>query len=115
MYILYGLPQGKNTLTGLVKEIDEEVAKIQSELISEKAYQKLQNKFENRFVNSNASVDGIANSLARFNVLYGDTNLINTEIDIYRSITREEIRDIAKKYLNKNQRLLLEYLPKKDN
>jgi predicted Zn-dependent peptidase len=115
MYILFGLPQGENTLASLVQEIDEEVAKIQSELISEKAYQKLQNKFENRFVNSNASVDGIANSLARFNVLYGDTNLINTEIDIYRSITREEIRAIAKKYLNKNQRLLLEYLPKKDN
>lgn len=114
MYILYGLPQGKNTLESLVKEIDEEVLKIQTELISKKAYQKLQNKFENRFVNSNASVDGVANSLARFHVLYGDTNLINTEIDIYRSITREEIRNIAKKYLNNNQRLLLEYLPKKD-
>jgi len=41
----------------------------------------------------------------------GNTNLINTEIDIYRSITREEIQSVAKKYLNKNQRLILEYLP----
>ena len=41
----------------------------------------------------------------------GKTNLINTEIDIYRSITREEIQSVAKKYLNKNQRLVLEYLP----
>jgi hypothetical protein len=45
--------------------------------------------------------------------MYGDTNLINSEIDVYRSITREEIREIAKKYLNKNQRLILEYLPTK--
>ena len=86
---------------------------MQTELISEKAYQKLQNKFENNFVNSNSSVDGIANSLTRYNVLFGDTNLINTEIDIYRSITREEIRAVAKKYLNPNQRLTLEYLPEK--
>jgi len=113
MYILYGLPQGENTLSSLVKEIDEEIVKIQTALISEKAYQKLQNKFENQFVNSNSNVTGIANSLARFNVLYGDSNLINTEIDIYRSITREEIRAVAKKYLNTNQRLRLEYLPKK--
>jgi len=113
MYILYGLPQGENTLNSLVKEIDEEIVKIQTALISEKAYQKLQNKFENQFVNSNSNVTGIANSLARFNVLYGDSNLINTEIDIYRSITREEIRAVAKKYLNTNQRLRLEYLPKK--
>ena len=112
-YILYGLPQGETKLSDIVKEIDEEVVKMQTELISEKAYQKLQNKFENNFVNSNSSVDGIANSLARYNVLFGDTNLINTEIDIYRSITREEIRAVAKKYLNPNQRLTLEYLPEK--
>jgi len=113
MYIIYGLPQGKTPLQDIVKEIDKEIKQIQTQLISEKDYQKLQNQFENRFVNSNASVEGIANSLARFHVLYGDTNLINSEINIYRSITREEIREVAKKYLNPNQRLVLEYLPKK--
>lgn len=110
-YILFALPLGNNSLQSLVKEIDEEVVKLQTNLISEKDYQKLQNKFENNFVNANSSVEGIANSLARYNVLYGDTNLINTEIDIYRSITREEIKDVAKKYLNTNQRLVMEYLP----
>jgi len=110
-YILFGLPQGETKLADIISEIDEEVLKMQTTLISEKAYQKLQNQFENNYVDSNSSVEGIANSLARYNVLYGDTNLINTEIDIYRSVTREEIRDVAKKYLNSNQRLILEYLP----
>jgi len=110
-YILFGLPQGETKLADIISEIDEEVLKMQTTLISEKAYQKLQNQFENNYVDSNSSVEGIANSLARYNVLYGDTNLINTEIDIYRSVTREEIRDVAKKYLNPNQRLILEYLP----
>ena len=63
------------------------------------------------FGSSNSSVEGIANSLARYHMLYGNTNLINNEIDIYRSITREEIKAVANKYLNANQRLLLEYLP----
>ena len=110
-YILFGLPQGETKLADIISEIDEEVLKMQTTLISEKAYQKLQNQFENNYVDSNSSVEGIANSLARYNVLYGNTNLINTEIDIYRSVTREEIRDVAKKYLNPNQRLILEYLP----
>jgi predicted Zn-dependent peptidase len=113
-YILFGLPQGETSLEDLLKEIDVEIEKIKTDLISEKDYQKLQNQFENQFVNSNSSVEGIANSLARYHVLYGDTNLINTEIDIYRSITREEIRDVANKYLNTNQRLVLEYLPESD-
>jgi predicted Zn-dependent peptidase len=110
-YIVYGLPLGETKLEDLVAEIDEEIVKLQTELISEKDYQKLQNKFENQFVNSNSSISGIANSLARYHMLYGDTNLINNEIDIYRSITREEIQAVAKKYLQPNQRLVLEYLP----
>ncbi len=77
-------------------------------------YKKLQNKFENNFVNSNSSVSGIGVSLAQYFTLYGDTNLINSEIDIYRSITREEIKKTAKKYLNTNQRLILEYLPENE-
>ncbi len=112
-YIIYALPLGKVSLENLTKEIDEEIVKLQTGLISEKDYQKLQNKFENNFVSSNSSVEGIASSLASYNVMYGDTNLINTEIDIYRSITREDIREVAKKYLNPNQRLILEYLPEK--
>lgn len=111
MYLIYGLPLGENSLESLVTEMDEEIVKLQENLISEKDYQKLQNKFESDFVNANASVEGIANSLAEYYTFYGDTNRINTEIDVYRSITREEIQQIAKKYLNKNQRLILDYLP----
>ena len=113
-YILYGLPLGDVALDDLIVEMDEEIAKLQGELISERDYQKIQNKFENNFVSSNSSIEGIANSLARYHMLYGDVNLINNEIDIYRSISREEIKTVANKYLNPNQRLILEYLPESD-
>ena len=114
MYILYGLPLGDVSLDDLVVEMDEEILKLQNELISERDYQKIQNKFENNFVSSNSSFEGIANSLARYYMLYGDVNLINNEIEIYRSITREEIKTVANKYLNADQRLILEYLPESD-
>ena len=113
-YVLFGLPLGETTLNALVAEMDDEIKKIQTELISERDFQKIQNKLENQFVNSNASVERIAGSLAQYYMLYGDTNLINNEIDIYRSITREDIKTVANKYLNPNQRLLLEYLPKEN-
>jgi len=114
MYLIYGLPMGENTTEAILKEIDEEIVKMQTELISENDYQKLQNKFESSYVSSNASVEGIADNLATYYMLYGDINLINTEIEIYRSITREEIRETAKKYLNSNQRMILDYVPAKD-
>ncbi|SHI62462.1 Predicted Zn-dependent peptidase [Mesonia phycicola] len=111
MYVMGALAMGETPLSTLGKSMDEEIAKLQTELISENEYQKLQNKFENRFVNSNSSIQGIASSLATYHMLYGNVNLINDEIEIYRSITREDIKNVANKYLKKNQRLNLDYLP----
>lgn len=110
-YVVGALPVGETSLNDIKTEIDAEIVKLQSEPITEKDYQKLQNKFENLFVNSNSSVSGIANSLARYYMLYDDTSLINNEIDIYRTITREEITVVANKYLKPSQRVELEYLP----
>ena len=111
IYIILGLPLGENTFDDLLETINEEISKIQETLISERDYQKIQNKFETDFINANGSVEGIANSLAEYYTFYGDTNLINKEIDLYRSITREDIRRVANKYLNPQQRLILNYLP----
>ena len=113
-YVILSLPLGENSLDDLLVNIEEEVVKLQNELISDREYGKLQNIFENTFVSSNASMAGVANSLARYYMLYGNTNLINDQIDIYKSITKEEIRDVARKYLKKNQRAIIDYLPKKD-
>jgi len=114
MYIVFALPVGETSLEMLNTEMEEEIEKLRADLISENDYQKLQNKFENQFVNSNSSVEGIANSLAEYYMLYDDTSLINKEIEVYRSITKEEIKEVANKYLNPNQRLVLEYLPEQN-
>jgi zinc protease len=113
MYIIYGLPMTGFTNADMVKEIDDEIAKLQTDLISERDFEKLQNIFENKQVESMATLEGIASNLATFHLLYGDVNLINKEIEIIRSITREELRDVAIKYLQTNQRLLLDYVPAK--
>jgi zinc protease len=114
LYSIYGLPLAPNTTESILKGVDEEILKIQTDLISENDFKKLQNKNESKFVDNNANIEGIASNLATYYMLYGDVNLINTEADMYRSITREEIRDVAKKYLNPNQRLILDYIPTKN-
>ncbi|MCU7693331.1 M16 family metallopeptidase [Haoranjiania flava] len=113
IFAFFAIPMGEVTEATLRKDIDAEIAKLQTELVSEEDFQKLKNKAENDFVNSNSSIQGIAHSLATFHTLYGNTNLINKEIDIYRSITREDIREAAKKYLNSSQRVVINYIPEK--
>ncbi|WP_271423780.1 M16 family metallopeptidase [Aequorivita sinensis] len=113
-YITLAIPLNNTPLETLDAEISEEIVRLQNELISEREFEKLQNIYKNRFVTANATVAGIANSLANYYTFYGDTNLINKELDIYKNITREDIREAARKYLNKNQSLYLEYLPKSE-
>ncbi|NDV70337.1 pitrilysin family protein [Dysgonomonas sp. 25] len=111
MYIVLAIPMQGKTTKDLLVSIDDEINRMQTELISEEEYTKLQNKLENRFVNENANTEGVAHNLVTYSLLYKDVNLINKKIDIYRSITREEIRDVAKKYLGKNQQVIIDYVP----
>lgn len=112
-YILYAIPMTGKTMAEIQVVIDEEIAKLGTELISEREFQKLQNQYEQETVSKNSTSEKVAHTLAESYLLYGDTKLVNTEIDIYRSVTREEIRDVAKKYLQPNQRVVIDYVPKK--
>lgn len=110
-YITYALPNNNASLDTLLNDIDEEVKKVQTDLISEEDYQKLLNQFENDYVNNNTRMLSVAGNLAEGYAFYHNTDHVNQELDEYKKITREEIRDVAKKYLNKDQRVVLYYLP----
>lgn len=113
LFTILAIPMGEVAKDTLINDINAEIKKVQEQLISEEDFQKLQNVVENTFVNANSSIQGIAASLATYNVLFGNTNLINNEIDIYRNITREDLQRVAKQYLNPNQCVIINYLPEK--
>jgi zinc protease len=96
----------------LEKSMDAVIAGVQTELITEQEFQKLQNQVENDFVTANNRVVGIAESLANYEMYFGDANLINTELERYRQVTREDIKRVANEYYNKNRRVVLYWLPK---
>ncbi|MEP6712150.1 MAG: pitrilysin family protein [Ferruginibacter sp.] len=112
-YITYALPNNGTSLDTLLKDMDDEVVKLQNELISEKEFTKLQNQFENNYIGVNTRMLGVAENLADGYTFYHNTNNINTALDDLKKITRQDIQNIAKKYLNKNQRVVVYYLPKK--
>jgi len=89
-----------------------EYDKVKMDLISESEFQKLLNQVENDFVIKNASVQGIAENLSDYWMFQGDPNLINTELERYRKVTREDIRRVAQKYLIDSNRVAIYYLPK---
>ena len=96
----------------LEKSINAEVEKVRKELITEEELTKLKNQTASDFVSANGRVAGLAENLANYHVYFGDANLVNTEIDRYMKVTREDIQRVANKYFTPENRVVLYYLPK---
>jgi len=92
--------------------LDKEIEKVKTEPISDKEFQKLRNQIENRIATAYSTDLGIAEALSDFHVFYHNTNLINNRLANYMKVTKKDIQNVARKYLNKNNRVVLYYLPK---
>ena len=99
-------------LDAIQKEFDDQISKIQSELISELEFEKLRNQIENDMVSANASISRVAENLANSHVYFGNASYTNNMIDNYLKVTREDIKRVANKYLTQENRVILHYLPK---
>jgi len=96
----------------LEASMDSVVNELKTGLVGEREFQKVKNQITTDLVDSKATMAGIAESLANNEVYFGDANLINTELEKYNKVTREDVLKVAKKYLNKDSRVVLHYLPK---
>ncbi len=98
----------------LLAALDEEIEQVKNELVTEEEFQKVKNQLENQFYSSNASVAGVAESLANYHVYFGDANMINNQLNVYDDITREDLKAVANKYFTNDARVVLYYLPKEN-
>lgn len=112
LFLTFAIPNQSVKAQDLEIAMDSVVNKLKDELVSEREFTKVKNQIETGFVSSNSSMAGIAESLANYEVYFKDANLINTEIEKYRKVTREDVLKVAQKYLNKENRVVLYFVPK---
>lgn len=104
--------KGKN-LEVIENKIEEIINEIKAGNISDNEITKIKNKIETFYNSKRQSIVSLADRFSYFKTFYNDCSKINFEIIDYVSTTREDIISAANKYLNNNQRLVLNYLPKK--
>ncbi|MCP9236498.1 pitrilysin family protein [Lewinella sp. JB7] len=106
---------GTTDLRPVEQAFDTEVGKLQTELISDREFQKLRNQIEADAISGYGSVAGIAESLANYEMFLGDADLINTEVQRYTDVTKEDIRRVAQEYYTPENRIVLYWLPQPDS
>ncbi|GAB3571226.1 pitrilysin family protein [Spirosoma luteolum] len=112
LLITYAIANQGVKAEDLESSVNTEVERMKTELVSEAELTKVKNQIETQFVNQNARIFGIAENLANYKMYFGDANLINTELDRYTKVTREDVRRVAQQYLKPENRVVLYYLPK---
>jgi zinc protease len=112
LFIAYGISNVGVNANELEESMQKQLDLAKKDLITKDEFERIKNQVKNSFVNQNATDLGIAENLAQYYVFFGNTNLINTEIDKFMKVTREDIKRVADKYLTKDNRVVLYYLPK---
>ncbi len=105
--LTYSLANMGVDVKDLESAVNAEFDRLKKDPISDNEFQKLRNQIESDFITRNSSMAGIAESLANYHTYFGDTNLINTEINRYMAVTKEEMMAAAKKYYNPENRVTL--------
>ncbi len=112
LFIVSGKLMDGVTIQQAEQAIDEELNKIQNELISQEEYEKVINKIESSLVFSRLSALNKAMNLSYYEML-GDADLFNQEQEKYRQVTRESIRQQARKLFAPHRKNTLYYLAEK--
>ena len=109
--IMLGIANMGTKPAELEKAMLAEIEKVQKNGITDEEYKKLENQAENDFVEQNQKDLGIATNLATYYTFQGNADLINTELDRYKKVTKDDIKRVANKYLTKENCLVVDYLP----
>lgn len=95
MFYVVGLLSENTTFEMAERAIDDELGVLRNELVPEEELEKLRNKYEADQLLDNITLLKRANNLAYYELL-GDANLMYDDVDDYRKVTAEQIREYAR-------------------
>lgn len=112
IFMIFSIASMGRTPEEMEAAIDAEIEKVQREYLSDKELEKAMNQIEKDYADQIKTSMGKAMALANYYLFFGDANLINTEFERYKKVTKEDVKKAAATYLKKENRVVLYYLPK---
>ena len=99
-------------LANVEQQIDRSLDKVKAELVSERELQKAKNQIEAAFIFAQDSISGQAIKVGYYEMV-GGWRLVDSYLDNMRKVTREDLRRVAQKYLQRDNRTVGTLIPTK--
>ncbi len=112
--IIGAIPKPDNDLSQIREIIMEEIHDIAANGPSAAEMEKIQNQLLNDTIRVRQSSMARAQNIAEFALYDGDPTLINSELDELLAVTGEQIKENVAKYLNTENRTLLDVVTKQN-
>ncbi len=109
------IPKPEKDLDKIRENIINEIKDLADNGPTDEEMQKLHNQLINDEVRSRQSSSARSKAIAEYTLYDGDPNLVNNEINELLEITPEEIKSAVGKYLNTENRSLLDIVPINQN
>ena len=104
LFVISATPRSPHTTRDLEDAIYAELDRLRSDPVSDRELKRAVKKIETSFVRSLASHSGLANRLAYYQTIAGDFRYMTRYIEEVKTITAEDIMDVAQRYLVKDNR-----------
>jgi predicted Zn-dependent peptidase len=111
LFTVYGISNMGISAEKLDSAMNADIEKAKAGEISDSTFQKLKNQIENDFYSQNQNMEGLAGNLGQYYTYFKNTNLINTDIENYRKLTKADVKRVANQYLKASNRTVLYYVP----
>ncbi len=95
------------------KTLYDELNKIQTSLVDERDLQKAKNTAVADFYRSMKTINGKANVLGTYDVIFGDYHKLFKAVDVISLVSREDVQRVAKKYFGARNRTVGVLVPER--
>lgn len=102
--LVYFIPSNQNLVEKAQKAFDSEMQKIFKEGITREEFEMVKKQYQKSLIFSQKNINSQASTYALNQLRFGNETLIEEKIEYINNLTREEVVQIAQKYLNKSQR-----------
>ena len=94
--------------------LDNALESFEKRGVTDEDIAKFKGQIESRYLNSLQSVSGKVSQLAAYETFTGNPNMIGKELEMYRSVTKEDVMRVYNKYIKQKHCVVLKCPYQKD-